>query len=70
MTSASKEQAFAIIRYDVAECAEPNTDVPLAIAIIKVLHEEAAAIAECKRLNSENDAKGVRYFWQATRLVS
>ena len=54
-------QVFAIIRVDNYQSIED------AITVKEILPTIEEASEEVERLNKLNDAKGARYFWQATR---
>jgi hypothetical protein len=56
------DQVFAVLRLDSDLTGEH------AITLKEVVWELATAEAEVARLNTLNGDKGVRYFWQATRL--
>ena len=63
----SQKQVYAILRYDEFQ----NSTVPIEnrISVTRVVHDEATANAEVRRLNDLNSEKGCRYFWQTTSLI-
>jgi len=60
------KHVFAVIRVETDVDEGPWTN---RITIKEILHTEAEAQDEVKRLTSLNRAKGCEYFWQMTRLV-
>jgi hypothetical protein len=66
--SKHKERAevFAIVRWDGFHGSE--TAPQAGVTVKEVVRSQALAEAEVARLNALNEAKGVHYWWQATRL--
>ena len=64
MTSAPKEQVYAVCRYD-----SYMADSIDAFTIVKVMRFRTSAEDEEVRLNALNADKGSRYFVLATRLI-
>ena len=60
-----RQQVFAVLRYDPEDCAP---DIERHVTVKEIVWSLDLAQAEVTRLNQLNAAKGVRYFWQATRL--
>lgn len=60
-------EVFAIVRYD--EFQDSRTPIDVRVTVTRIVHDEATARAEVKRLNDLNSAKGSRYWFQATRLA-
>lgn len=56
-----KVQVYAVIRVDDSRSAED------AITVKEILPTMEEAVQEAERLNTLNNDKGARYFWQATR---
>jgi len=63
----TKKQVFAILRYDGFQ--NESTPIENRVTVTAVVNDQSTAHAEVERLNRLNGAKGVRYFWQTTRMV-
>jgi len=64
---AARKPVYAILRYD--EFQDSATAIENRVSVTRVVHDEATARTEVKRLNDLNAEKGCKYFWQATRLA-
>ena len=62
------QQVFAILRDDEFQGASAPIDVRVTVKSVAL--DEGFARAEVERLNGVNRVKGVRYWFQVTRLVS
>lgn len=60
--------AYAIVRID--DFHGPNTIPEDKIMVKEIVFSEEEAEAEVTRLRALNGAKGCRYFWQYTRLMT
>jgi hypothetical protein len=63
----AKTQVYAIIRVD--EFYDQSTTIENKITVKEVVHSLDEAKAEVARLNTLNESKGAKYFWQTTRLI-
>jgi hypothetical protein len=61
-----REGAYAILRFDGFQ--HLNTRPELATTVKETVRSQDLAEAEVARLNTLNAEKGVRYWWQYTRL--
>jgi hypothetical protein len=61
-----REEVFAVLRWDGFHGSETSPDV--LVTVKEVVRSQELAEAEVSRLNSLNEEKGVRYWWQMTRL--
>lgn len=64
--STTAEPGYAIIRVDEFQGEEITSENR--ITVKRVVWSEEVAQAEVERLNSLNQHKGCRYFWQHTRV--
>jgi hypothetical protein len=60
----AKTHVYAIIRVD--ESYEHIEDKITVKAVVRSIEEAKAEVA---RLNTLNESKGAKYFWQTTRLI-
>ena len=70
MTSGRTEHdvVYAIVRWDGFQGAAAR---PEALVTVKeIVHSQEQAEAEVARLNALTEGKGIRYWWQATRLLA
>ena len=62
-----RDEVYAIVRWDGFQGAAAR---PEALVTVKeVVHSRERAETEVARLNALAEGKGVRYWWQATRLL-
>jgi hypothetical protein len=63
----AKTHVYAIIRVD--EFYDQATPIENKITVKAVVRSIEDAKAEVARLNTLNESKGAKYFWQTTRLI-
>ena len=56
---------YAIMR---ADLYHDDAEIEQTVVVKEVVHELAVAAREVERLNRLNGGKGMRYWWQSTRL--
>ena len=61
-------QGFAIVRVDVVEDVQRETDWNNRVTVKKIVWDVDAAEREVRRLTEINAGKGCVYFWQTTRV--
>ena len=61
-----RDEVFAILRWDGFH--GPNTAPQVLVTVKEVVRSQALAEAEVARLSALNEAKGMHYWWEATRL--
>ncbi|HEX6987335.1 MAG TPA: hypothetical protein VF170_18300 [Planctomycetaceae bacterium] len=66
MTRPERDGVYAILRFDGFH--GPETPPEVAVTVKQVVRTQDIAEAEVTRLNALNGGKGVRYWWQFTRL--
>ncbi len=60
------ETVFAVLWFDSVHAIDAMPEI--SISVMRVVHSREEAEAEVKRLEALSGAKGVRYWYQRTRL--
>ena len=63
----AKTQVYAIIRVD--EFYDQSTPIETKITVKEVVRSLEEAKTQVARLNTLNELRGAKYFWQTTRLI-
>jgi len=63
----AKTHVYAIVRID--EFYDQSTPIENKITVKEVVRSLQEAEAEVARLNTLNESRGAKYFWQTTRLI-